>query len=87
VAALIENRSDLTGEYVCRVSRDAAGRDSMEVTLESRGGSEATGLSELLRKGLGIEVDVVMVGPGDTAKATQIDTRQKPIRLMDERKI
>jgi len=87
VAALIENRSDLTGEYVCRVSRDAAGRDSMEVTLESRGGSEAAGLSDLLRKGLGIEVDVVMVGPGDTAKATQIDTRQKPIRLLDERKI
>lgn len=87
VAALIEDRTDLTGEYVCRVSRDAAGRDSMEVTLESLKGGDATGLSDILRKGLGIEVDVVIVGPGETAKVTQIDTRQKPIRLLDERKI
>jgi phenylacetate-CoA ligase len=36
---------------------------------------------------LGSEVVVVMVGPGDTAETTQIDTRQKPIRLLDERKI
>ncbi len=85
IGALIEGRSDLTGEYVCRVRRDEAGRDSMEVTLESRGGTDAGGLSDLLRKGLGIEVETLVVEPGGTATATQIDTRQKPIRLIDER--
>ena len=87
IGALIEDRGDLTGEYVCRVRRDDAGRDSMEVTLESRGGTDASGVAELLRKGLGIEVETVLCAPGGTAAATEIDTRQKPIRLIDERKL
>lgn len=86
IGALIENRADLTGEYVCRLRRDAAsGRDDMLVTLESRGGSDADALAGLLRQGLGVEVLVELVGPGDTAPLTQIDVRQKPLRLIDER--
>lgn len=85
VAALIENRPDLTGEYVCRVRRDAGGRDSMEVQLESRGGSDAGQIAELLRRGLGVEVEVALCEPGGTAAATQVDVRQKPLRLIDER--
>ncbi len=87
IGAIIEDRSDLTGEYVCRVLRDDAGRDEMQVTLESRGDSNQSELADMLRKGIGIEVGVDVVGPGDTAKDTQIDTRQKPIRLIDERQI
>ncbi|MEW4467805.1 phenylacetate--CoA ligase family protein [Parasphingorhabdus sp. JC815] len=85
IGAIIEGRSDLTGEYVCRVTRDESGRDDMHVTLESRGGSDRSDIAALLRKGIGIDVDVALVGPGDTADDTQIDTRQKPIRLIDER--
>lgn len=85
IGALIENRRDLNGEYICRVRRDAIGRDDMQVTLESRGGSDAAQIGEVLRKGLGIEVGVTLVAQGGTAKDTQIDTRQKPIRLIDER--
>lgn len=85
IGALIEDRGDLTGEYVCRVARDAAGRDSMHVTLETRGGTDSTDIVTLLRKGLGIEVDVALTEPGGTAAETQIDTRQKPIRLIDDR--
>lgn len=85
VGAIIENRADLTGEYVCHVVRDASGRDDMLVRLESRGGSEATEIAALLRKGIGIEVGVELVGPGETAAETQIDSRQKPIRLIDRR--
>jgi phenylacetate-CoA ligase len=84
IAALIENRGDLTGEYVCHVRR-AAGRDDMMVTLESRGGTDAVQLAALLRQGLGVEVGVTLCAPGETAAATQIDSRQKPIRLIDER--
>ncbi len=85
IAALIENRADLTGEYVCTLTRDAAGRDAMLVTIESRGGTDVMALGELLRRGLGVEVEVVLCPPGDTAEATQIDVRQKPIRLIDRR--
>ena len=87
VAALIEGRSDLTGEYVCRLRRDASGRDAMEVTLESRGGSDARELGETLRRGLGVEVEVALCKPGTTAAVTEIDRRQKPIRLIDERRL
>ncbi|MEY4269380.1 MAG: hypothetical protein RLZZ58_596, partial [Pseudomonadota bacterium] len=86
IGALIENRADLTGEYVCRVVRDAATqRDDMVVTIESRGGTNVDQLSDLLRRGLGVEVAVQLCAPGGTAAATQIDVRQKPIRLIDER--
>lgn len=86
IGAIIEGRADLTGEYVCTVSRDpASSRDDMRVMLESRGGSDAAQLAALLREGLGIEVAVKLVAPGGTAALTQIDVRQKPIRLIDER--
>jgi phenylacetate-CoA ligase len=85
IAALIENRSDLTGEYVCHLRRDASGRDDMVVMIESREGIGAGDLAEVLRRGLGVEVGVELCAPGGTAAATQIDTRQKPIRLIDER--
>lgn len=84
IAAIIENRSDLTGEYVCHLRR-IEGRDEMVVTLESRGGSDDAALAALLRQGLGVEVGVALTHPGGTAAATQIDVRQKPIRLIDER--
>ncbi|MEI6417612.1 MAG: phenylacetate--CoA ligase family protein [Sphingomonadales bacterium] len=85
IAAIIENRADLTGEYVCQLSRDAAGRDAMEVLLESRGDSDPAQLAALLRQGLGVEVAVTLVPPGGTAALTQIDQRQKPLRLIDGR--
>lgn len=86
IGALIENRPDLTGEFVCRLRRDpASGRDDMLVSLESRGGSDRDELTGLLRRGLGVEVLLDLVAPGETAPLTQIDVRQKPIRLIDER--
>jgi phenylacetate-CoA ligase len=85
IGAIIENRPDLTGEYVCYLRRDAAQRDHMTVVLESRGGSDVGELTEVLRRGLGVEVEVALVGPGETGAATEIDKRQKPLRLIDER--
>ncbi|OYY90914.1 MAG: CoF synthetase [Sphingomonas sp. 28-66-16] len=86
IGSIIENRADLTGEYVCRLVRDpATQRDDMLVILESRGGSDAGELAALLRHGLGVEVAIAIEAPGGTATLTQIDVRQKPIRLIDER--
>lgn len=85
IGALIENRADLTGEYVCRLRRDESGRDAMRVTLESRDGTDPAALAETLRRGLGVDVEVELCEPGGTAAATEIDRRQKPLRLIDER--
>jgi phenylacetate-CoA ligase len=89
IGAIIENRAELTGEYVCRLSRDAQLRDSMTVVLEHRGPTAEAerALAALLRQGLGVEVEVELVAPGKTAALTQIDVRQKPLRLIDERNL
>lgn len=77
------------GEYVCRVGRSGH-RDELTVIVEVR--SEAVGdaavregLAALLRQKLGVEVAIETVGPGATAPLTQIEARQKPIRLIDDR--
>ena len=85
ISGLIEARADLTGEYVCHLRRDATGRDEMEVTLESRGGTDVADLAALLRRGMGVDVAVTLCAPGGTAAMTQVETRQKPIRLIDAR--
>ncbi len=86
IGALIENRADLTGEYVCTVKRDpVTHRDDMVVLLESRGGTDVGQVSALLRQGLNVDVGVELCAPGGTSSLTQIDVRQKPIRLIDER--
>jgi phenylacetate-CoA ligase len=87
IGALIGDRAEVTGEYVCKVRRDASGRDDMLVVIEHRGGGSPAELADILKRGLGIEVGIELVPPGATAPLTQIDVRQKPIRLIDERKL
>ena len=36
---------------------------------------------------VGVEVGVELVGPGGTADLSEIERRQKPIRLIDERNL
>jgi len=78
-----------TGEYVCRVERHGE-RDEMTVVVEVRPGAERPELSReleaLLRQKLGVQVHVALVGPGATASLTQIEARQKPVRLIDGRR-
>jgi len=78
-----------TGEYVCRVER-IGHREEMTVVVEVKAGAErdaaaAETYRRLLRQKLGVEVAVELVGPGETAALTEIDRRQKPIRLIDRR--
>jgi phenylacetate-CoA ligase len=75
------------GEYVCRAVRDAQGRDELIVVVEAQTQEQALAdrFAALLRQRLGVEMIVTLTGPGATAELTQIERRQKPIRLVDER--
>lgn len=90
IGAMMQERAEFAGEFICRAERDASGRDSMTVIVEVRRPAEATALlpiyRELLKRKIGIEVDVELVAPGKTAALTGIEARQKPIRLIDARK-
>lgn len=85
-AILTGAHDDLLSDYVCVVDR-TGGRDEMLVQVEARGdlSRDVAGYEALLRTRLGVEVAVRLVAPGGLAGLTQIESRQKPIRLIDRR--
>jgi phenylacetate-CoA ligase len=90
LAAILNEHGSFAGEYVCRAERDATGRDVMSVIIETRDGAARTSalvneFAALLTRRLGVDLDVELVPPGGTRDLTQIDSRQKPIRLIDRR--
>lgn len=90
LAALLNERPEFAGEYVCRATRDASGRDEITVIIETRAearrdASLVRAFSELLTRRIGVELQVELAPPGGTAALTQVESRQKPIRLIDER--
>ena len=88
IGAILRDVPELGGEYVCRVT-SVGGRDVMTVVCETAEASAQDGLggqvATLLRQRLGVALEVEIVGPGETAEATQVEKRQKPIRLVDGR--
>lgn len=86
-AILTESAPELLPEYVCEVTR-SDGRDEMRVRIETRGDTAAPvgALEALLRSRLGVEIAITLAAPGELAPLTQIEVRQKPIRLIDRRK-
>ena len=69
-------------------ARNAAGGEGMTVEIECAAPDD-TALAEsfvrLLRERVGITMEVVLCPPGALAAKTGIESRQKPIRLKDER--
>ena len=89
IGAILAENPSLGAEYVCRVEI-VAGREVMTVICETaaEGAGDpdlTTQVSELLRQRLGVSVNVVLEQPGGTAELTQLNRRQKPIRLIDAR--
>lgn len=92
LSGILSEIPEFVGEYVCRATRDAQGRDELTVLIEVRAGTESQAelsgrCQDLLSRRLGVAVDVQLVAPGATAVHTEIDSRQKPKRLLDERAI
>jgi phenylacetate-CoA ligase len=87
-ALLVEQAEGATGEFICRVHNVGA-RDAMTAHVEVRG-DRAEGLrarlEATLKSRLGVEIAVTLEAPGALAALTQVESRQKPIRLLDERK-
>jgi len=75
-----------SGEFFCEVRRKGE-RDEMTVFVEARERSDALAerLRGLLRQQIGVELGIELVGPGALAPRTELELRQKPIRLVDHR--
>ena len=88
LAPILEEREDFAGEFLCTASRDASGRDELRVAVETSGPRDeaaAAPYRELLRRRLGVDVQVELVAPASLAPLTGIESRQKPVRLIDKR--
>ncbi len=89
VGAILTEVPGLVGEFLCRVERDPEGRDSMTVMAETTADPADATLAErvrrLLRERLGVALEVELCPPGRLAPLTGIESRQKPVRLLDRR--
>jgi len=90
IGPMLDERDEFLGEFICEAVRDESGRDEMIVSVEvSTPSDERSSLlpvySELLKRKIGIEVKVKLVAEGELTPLTQVDVRQKPIRLIDSR--
>lgn len=87
LAAFVADLPGATGEYLCRLRRDAGGRESLllEVETNKPEPAQVSVLENTLRQQLGVQIDVALTLPGTLAELTGISVRQKPIRLIDER--
>ncbi len=90
IGDLLAAQDKLNGEFVCLVE-NVDGRDEMTVKAETRLAMEAADRSlrqataDHLRQQIGVSITVELTPPGGTAAESQIESRQKPLRLIDRR--
>lgn len=85
-AILTESFPELASEYICVVDR-VDGKDAMTVRIEAHSGHDGATeqYEKLLKTRLGVEMNVALEPVGALTDLTQIEKRQKPIRLIDNR--
>lgn len=87
IGALLDRIDGLVGEYVCQVVR-GDGREELvvktEVTVPDLVNDDRLReqVSAILRQALNVSVIIELVDPGATAELSEINRRQKPIRLL-----
>lgn len=90
VGPMLEGRKEFLGEFICKAVRDESGRDEMDIHIEVDRAKESYAklipeYEAVLKQKIGIGVRVVLAQKGELTPLTQVDIRQKPIRLIDER--
>ena len=88
IGPLMEEIDAFGGEFYCQVDRDDAGRDEMTVVAECKSPNDkilVPKFEALLKEKLGLGMTVKLVELGATNDTTEVEKRQKPIRLVDTR--
>jgi phenylacetate-CoA ligase len=88
IGNILAEMDDFAGEYICVRSLAADSREVFTVRIESRAGNpdaREAAYRALLKARLGVEVAVVLSAPKSLAALTGVESRQKPVRLIDER--
>jgi phenylacetate-CoA ligase len=89
IGSMLPSTGELTGEFICRAERNENGRDDLVIVVETKGDPAnqelAQAVRDSVRQKLGIDVVVELSPAGSLASLTQVESRQKPIRLLDMR--
>ena len=88
VGRILERFEEFEGEYICIAERNSDQRDNLRVLVEIEAESDSEKKSAyegVLRNELGFSVEVEFLPVLGTAELTQIEHRQKPLRLLDSR--
>lgn len=87
IGPMLEEHPAFLGEFICRAMRDASGREEFVVIAEVKERPEGLvdALQDIVKRRLGIAPIVELADRGALAHLTGTETRQKPIRLIDER--
>ncbi len=90
LSPILETVPGFHGEFICVATRDVSGRDELSVHIEvgtapGEHAALAGRFAETLRARLGVEVRIELCPPASLAELTEIERRQKPIRLIDKR--
>ena len=89
IGSILAEEVDINGEFFCEVSR-YEGRDEMTVLIESLVSPSnwpelVDKFRNLLRQKIGVDILIEIKSPGELSSLTEIDRRQKPLRLADRR--
>ena len=88
LSSILGDSLGFNGEFLCTLTSDANGRENLLISVECKEVHTAAlrnGYQVLLKEKLGVEVQVELVAPTSLAGLTGVETRQKPIRLIDKR--
>lgn len=88
LSSILAGMPGFKGEYLCTLTRDANGREDLTASIEcaqTHDDALAEQYRALLKHRLGVEVQVELVATQALSALTGVETRQKPIRLIDKR--
>jgi len=88
IGGVLLERPEFNGEFFCRAVRDDKGRDDLIVMIEINTDPSPDlerSYKALLKSRIGVEMPIEFYRPGGLANLTEVEKRQKPKRLTDER--
>ena len=88
IGQIITEIKETNGEFFCKAIREPDGRDNLIVMIEvtsQQSNSLKSSLQSLIKSKVGIEVIIELFQPGELSNLTEVEKRQKPLRLKDTR--
>ncbi len=90
IGPMLDGHVAFAGEFICRCDRDEQGRDELTVMIEVAPGAAPNEdlrneFKKILKNKVGLDLGIELARVGELSPLTELESRQKPIRLIDLR--